>query len=360
MPPIYPTSFAPYSLVSTDVDLDDDLDVVATLPDFFSGGDAVQVMLNDGNGKFSLGDAIPSTYDYPQGLATGDFNGDDYPDLVWTPDQPPYPYVWAINNGDGTYGPPQAGQTLTCGTGDASTADVNNDGKIDIIVANNRSGPGCEAFDTTARIVLGNGDGTFRPDYGVEFHLGQEFVLGARLNGDARTDLMAATPQNGIAIGTGGGEFKPVVLTDVRGTDLVAEDLDGDGDLDVVSGDSSFSQTTVMRNNGRAKFRTTIYPSEQVSTYSNAWDVALGDLDGDGRLDIAVSNVSANNIGLHFGGKKAKFQERQVRYGTHANDLDLVVGDFNGDGRDDIVTTAAIGSDFVSPRGITTLLRLRR
>ena len=141
VPPIYPTAFAPYSLVSADVDLDDDLDVVATLPDFFSGGDAVQVMLNDGNGKFSAGDTIPSTYDYPQGLATGDFNGDGYLDLVWTPDQAPYPYVWAINNGDGTYGAPQAGQTLTCGTGDASTADVNDDGKLDIIVPNNRSGP---------------------------------------------------------------------------------------------------------------------------------------------------------------------------------------------------------------------------
>ena len=116
-----------------------------------------------------------------------------------------------------------------------------------------------------------------------------------------------------------------------------------------------------MRNNGDGKFRrTTIYQSEQVSTYSNAWDVALGDLDTDGRLDIVVSNVSGNNIGLHYGSKSATFQARQVRYGTHANGLDVVVGDFNGDGRDDIVTTAAIGSDFVSPRGITALYRLRR
>jgi hypothetical protein len=358
VPPIYPTSFGPYSLVKTDVDLDGDVDVVATLPDFFSTGDSVQVMLNDGSGVFSQGDNIRSTYDYPQGIAAGDFNADGYPDLVWTPDAPPYPYVYTLNNGDGTFGAPVARFVDTCGTGDASTTDANNDGNLDILVANNRSGPGCELFDTTVRIVLGNGDGTFQDDYGVEFFLGQEFVLGEDFNGDGVTDLMSAAAQNGVALGTGGGNFGPTTLTNVRGTDLVSTDLDGDGDLDVVSGDSSFSQTTVMRNNGNGSFQSTVYLSEQVSTYSNAWDLDLGDFDGDGNLDIAVSNTSANNAGVHFGHGDGTFEVDQIRYGTHADPLDLLVADFNGDGRSDIVTGASIGSGFVGPRGISTLLNL--
>jgi hypothetical protein len=359
VPPIYSTSFAPYSLVKADVDLDGDVDVVATLPDFFSTGDSVQVMLNNGSGEFTQGDDIPSTYDYPQGIAAGDFNADGYPDLVWTPDAPPYPYVYVLNTGNGTFGSPVVRFIDTCGTGDASTADADNDGDIDILVANNRSGPGCEAFDTTVRIALNNGNGTFQDDYGVEFFLGQEFVLGDDFNGDGVTDLMAATAQNGVALGIGGGAFAPTTLTDVRGTDLVSTDLDGDGDLDVASGDSSFSQTTVMRNNGNGTFtQNTVYLSEQVSTYSNAWDLDLGDFDGDGNLDIAVSNTSANDVGIHFGHGDATFEVDQIRYGTHANPLDLVVDDFNGDGRADIVTGAAIGSSFVSPRGISPLLNL--
>ena len=357
VPPIYPTAFAPHSLTSADLDLDGDIDVIATLPDFFTNDDAVQVMLNDGKGRFSAGESIHSTYDFPQGIATGDFNDDGYADLVWTPDQPPYPYVYAINNGDGTFASPIVGQTATCGTGDASTADVDNDGDIDIIVPNNRGGPGCDAVATTARIVPNKGDGTFGTDYGVDFKLLQEYVLGADLNGDGKTDLMSAAAQNGVVLGKGGGAFGPVQLADVRGTNLQAGDLDDDGDLDVVSGDSSFSQTTVMRNDGRGRFRkNTIYPSEQVSTYANVWDVGLGDFDGDGRIDIAVSNTSANDVGLHFGRGDATFQRRQVRYGTHANPLDIAVADFNGDGRSDIVTCAAIGSSFVTPRGISPLL----
>jgi len=358
VPPIYSTTFAPYSLVDADFDLDGDVDVVATLPDFFSGGDSLQVMLNNGNGVFVQGDNIPSTYDYPQGIAPGDFNADGYPDLVWTPDAPPYPYVYVLNSGDGTFGSPVVRFIDTCGTGDASTADADNDGDVDILIANNRSGPGCEAFDTTVRIALNNGNGTFQDDYGVEFFLGQEFVLGEDFNGDGVTDLMSAAAQNGVALGIGGGDFGLTTLTNVRGTDLVSVDFDGDGDLDVASGDSSFSQTTVMRNNGNGTFQNTVYLSEQVSTYSNAWDLDLGDFDGDGNLDIAVSNTSANNVGIHFGHGDATFEVDQIRYGTHANPLDLVVDDFNGDGRADIVTGASIGSSFVSPRGISPLLNL--
>jgi hypothetical protein len=359
VPPIYSTPFGPYSLVEADVDLDGDVDVVATLPDFFGGGDSVQVMLNNGSGAFAQGDNIPSTYDYPQGIAAGDFNADGYPDLVWTPDAPPYPYVYALNNGDGTYGATVAKFIDTCGTGDASTADADNDGIVDILIANNRSGPGCEEFDTTVRIALGNGDGTFQDDYGVEFFHGQEYVLGAHFNADGLTDLMSATAQNGVALGTGGGAFGPATLTDVRGTDLVPADLDGDGDVDVASGDSSFSQTTIMRNNGNGTFtQNTVYLSEQVSGYSNAWDLDLGDFDGDGNIDIALSNTSANDAGVHFGHGDGTFEVDQIRYGTHANPLDLVVADFNRDGRADIVTGASIGSSFVTPRGISPLLNV--
>ena len=248
---------------------------------------------------------------YVRSVFASDLNGDDAPDLVWAPDAPPYPYVYALNNGNGTFGAIHERTIATCGTGKATTADADNDGDQDVLVPNNRGGPGCD--DATVRVALNNGDGTFQPDYGVTVSPLPEMAIGADVTGDGTTDLVSSSTQVSVARGTGGGAFAPPVDYDARGTELTRRDLDGDGDLDVATSDLSTSTAYVLRNNGSGVFsQVTPYPGEDIPGLANDFAIDVGDIDGDGVLDLVVANPSGNNVGVHFGEGGGVFETEQL------------------------------------------------
>jgi len=361
IPPIYLTnSPLPLSVAKADFDGDGDIDVAEGDGEVYPPDTGtVKVMLNQGDGSFVLGDTLPSGGGYVRSVFASDLNGDGALDLVWAPDAPPYPFVYALNNGDGTFGPITIQNIQTCGTGQATTADVDNDGDQDVLVANNRSGPSafCEAVSRTVRVALNNGNGTFQADYGVQVFPLPMMAIGADLNGDGLTDIVASSAQVSVALGTGGGQFAPPVIYDARGTELAASDLDADGDLDMATSDGSTATAYVLRNNGSGQFtQITAYPGEIISGYANGMAIDIGDLDGDGALDLVVSNGSGNNVGVYFGHGDGTFETQQIRYGTHNCLIDLSLADFNGDGLLDIAGPACVGTSFVTPRGITVLL----
>ncbi len=361
IPPIYLTNSAlPLSVAKADFDGDGDIDVAEGSGEVYPPtAGAVKVLLNQGDGTFILGTTLSSGGGYVRSVFASDLNGDGAGDLVWTPDAPPYPFVYALNNGNGTFGPIHIQNIQTCGTGQVTTADVDNDDDQDVLVANNRSGPSafCEAVSRTVRVALNNGDGTFQPDYGVQVFPLPQMAIGADLNADGLTDLVASSAQVSVAIGSGGGQFAPPVIYDARGTELIASDVDGDGDLDVSTGDGSTATAYVLRNNGNGQFtQITTYPGEQISGYANGMAIDIGDLNEDGALDLMLANASGNNVGVHFGHGDGTFETQQIRYGTHSCLTDLVLSDFNGDGFLDVAGPACVGTSFVTPRGITVLL----
>jgi FG-GAP-like repeat len=342
-------------VASADLDGDGDVDMAES-------SDQIHVMRNQGNGSFVLSSTIPSGGGLVHGIVASDLNGDGRPDLLWAPDDPPYPYVYALNNGDGSFGPIVKRNIQTCGTGDATTADVDNDGDQDVLVANNRSGPSefCEQVSRTVRVARNNGDGTFQPDYGVEVFPGPQMAIGADLNRDGRTDLIASSSQVSVALGTGGGQFAPHVVYDARGTELMSADPDGDGDIDILTADGSTATAYVLRNDGTgALSQITPYPGEQIPGMANGFAIALADLDGDQRLDLIVANPTGNNVAVHRGRGDGTFDQVQIRFGTHGCLTDVNVADYNGDGRPDLAGPACIGSSFVTPRGVQVLLNQR-
>jgi hypothetical protein len=231
-----------------------------------------------------------------------------------------------------------------------------------VLVANNRGGPGqfCEQVSRTVRVARNNGDGTFQSDYGVEVFPGPQMAIGSDLNKDGRTDLIAASAQISVALGTGGGQFGPHVVYDARGTELTSADPDSDGDVDVLTTDGSTATAYVMRNNGTGAFpQITPYPGEQIIGLGNGFAIDVADLDGDGNLDLILANPTGNNVGVHRGRGDATFDQAQFRFGTHGCLTDLNVADYNGDGRPDVAGTACIGSSFVTPRGVQVLLNRR-
>jgi hypothetical protein len=365
-PPIYRTAGQlPLSVATADFDRDGDVDVAEGSGDVYEGA-RVETLMNAGDGSLTRTAELPACticaegiVPYVRTLTAADLNGDGASDLLWAPDAPPYPYVYALNTGNGSFGTPHEVQIATCGTGAATAADVNNDGRLDVMVANNRGGPGtfCETVGRTVRVALNKGDGTFQSDYGVNVFPLPEMAVGADLNADGKTDIVAVSAKVSVATGTGGGAFAAPVFYDARGTRLKAFDVNGDGAIDVATADLSTSTASVLKNDGTGGLsQITVYPGEQIPGYANDFALDLGDIDGDGRPDLVVANPSGNNVGVHFGLGGGVFGDEQVRYGAHSCFLDVRLADMNADGRLDIVGPACIGSSFVTPRGVTVLL----
>jgi FG-GAP-like repeat len=348
-------SFLPLAVVSADFDGDGDVDMAES-------GDEVHVMRNQGSGTFLLSQAIPSGGGLVHGITASDLNGDGRPDLLWAPDVEPHPYVYTLNNGDGSFGPIVVRNIQTCGTGDATTADVDDDGDHDVLVANNRSAPSefCERISRTVRVALNDGDANFAPDYGVEVFPTPQMAIGADLDEDGRTDLIATSEQISVARGLGGGQFALHVDFDARGTELMSADPDEDADVDVLTSDGSTATAYVLLNDGTGDLsQITAYPGEEISGMANSFAVVAADLDLTGTLDLVVANPSGNNVAVHLGHGDGTFEALQIRFGTHGCMTDVNAADYNRDGRMDLGGPACVGSSFVTPRGVQVLINRR-
>src|SRR5437879_3689880 len=129
----------------------------------------------------------------------------------------------------------------------AVAADFNSDGKMDVVVAN--------TFTTTVSVLLGLGDGSFKPQvtYGVVQH--PNSVAAGDFNGDGKLDLAVGLLQ-GLAIlfGNGDGTFQAAMVTTNQGVGfLCTADLNHDGKLDLIY--LASGGVTVQLGNGDGTFQ---------------------------------------------------------------------------------------------------------
>lgn len=231
-----------------------------------------------------------------------------------------------------------------------AVADVNGDGKPDLLVSNQDGGSNGEG---SAGVLLNNGDGTFKP---VQIYssggLQADFVAVADVNGDGKPDLLVVNLANcnncsgsvGVLLGNGEGTFQPVVTYDAPSFDdvLVVADLNGDGKLDLVlNGGGAFNGGifSVMLGNGNGTFQPPV-------TYSAGGDYngppMLIDLNGDHKLDIVIPVGACDShgfgcVGVLLGNGDGTFQS-VVTYTTGAaGTMALAAGDLNGDAIPDLV-----------------------
>jgi len=239
---------------------------------------SLTVMLGYGDGTFG-----PPTL-YQQGLATNSF-----PVLMADLRGDQKPYVLTLqgdslvvfpNNGDGTFGAP-ASYFAGSGANGVVVADFNSDGKLDAAVSSS-AGIG---------ILLGDGDGTFQGATFIAIAGNASGIVTGDFNNDGKADLIvnccAGSP---VFLGNGNGTFTTVSGNVASGV-LGVADFNGDGNLDLMTGDCQFggaqsSTWCVQLGNGDGTFRnpiTIMYDSDVVNGFN-----VVADFNHDQKSDIAI------------------------------------------------------------------------
>ncbi len=289
-------------------------------------------------------------------VAMADVNGDGIPDLIVVNlNQSDGGEVGGVGvllgNGDGTF---QPSVTYTSGgfsPYSVAVGDVNHDGKPDIVVANFFVDD--YTYVGAVSVLLGNGDGTFQApvSYSSDGYGATSVALGD-VNGDGNPDLVVANSDGSVSVllGNGDSTFQAAVNYDTAGSELASTaigDVNGDGYPDLVVANACQGKgcdngtVSVLMGNGDGTFQ----PAEEYSTGGfRANSIAIGDVNGDGRPDLAVvnqcasiANCSFGSVGVLLGNGDGTFQP-VVAYGSGGYDADsVVIGDVNGDGNPDLV-----------------------
>jgi hypothetical protein len=316
--------------------------------------------------------ALPVVYGTggnPISVAVADVNGDGKPDLLVTNNSAGGNVGVLLGNGDGTFQPAVTYSSGGILPDSVTVGDVNGDGKLDLVVANQCAAGGCGNLMGSVGVLLGNGDGTFQPV--VTYSSGGEFALSVAVedvNGDGNLDLLVANACGsgctkgslgsvGVLLGNGDGTFQPVVTyATAVGTaqGLAVADVNGDRKLDLLVPSTCglpqscpTSGVNVLLGNGDGTFQAAVLYGTGAD---GASAIAVSDVNGDGKLDLLVTTSSNSftipEVGVLLGNGDGTFQPVAF-YGTGGvlTFGSIAVGDLNGDGKPDLLVNTDCGSN---------------
>jgi hypothetical protein len=328
-----------------DFDGDGKVDIATLSADGATGPGVVSVALGNGNGTFQVDTvlSIGRIGQIPISVLANDFTGDGKTDLLEVATSVNNSALGGVllGNGDGTFQSPTVFLVKSCPTDPLSvvpcptaSAYLNGDGRLDAVIT------GANGIDASVvGVFLGNGDGTFKSE--VDYSGGGSSIALGDINGDGNVDIVTSgdTANNlSLLFGNGDGTLGfPTTVPINESADFVATaDFNKDGHLDLAV--ATGSAVAILLGNGDGTFQ----PEIDVSTPAGATALAIADLNGDGNLDIVACSSNSNTVSVLLSTGGTSFS--LATYPVLGNGKYVSVGDFNGDGIPDLAILNSLGS----------------
>lgn len=335
-PVVYPAGDGPNCIGAGDFNFDGFSDLAVTN----ALSNNVSVFLGNGDGTFQ------TAVNYPVGRSPGcvavvqDRGPGTFLDLVVTNTLDNTVSV-LLNNGDGTF---QPAVSYGVGTGSAPVGiagiDTTFDGFVDFAVANTAGG---SSNVGNIAIFVANGDGTFQPAVNYDtIGVGPTMLVEADFQSKLSADLAVVNSVSNnvtVFLNDGTGKFVVSSVTSVGTTPSALGAEGGVGNTSLVVSNFNSNNITFLFGNGAGGFE----HAKNYAAGSNPSSVAVGFLNPGSLADFAVTNEADNDIGVYLGLRHHPYFRKPKTFGTCSSPKYVVAGDLNGDGRADLAVACIEG-----------------